>query len=41
MLKPEILELVFSEAQFPRDVCPVDGEGIIVFWGEGHGIVVK
>ena len=35
----EIIELVFSEAQFPGDVTPADGEGVVMFWGEGHGKV--
>ena len=39
--KSEVLELIESEAQGPRDVCPPDGEGIVVCWGEGHGIMVK
>ena len=34
-------ELIESETQFPGDVCPADGEGIIVWLNEGHGIVVK
>ena len=37
----KIIELVLSEAQFPGDVAPADGEGVVVFWGEGHGKVVK
>ena len=39
--KLEVLELIESEVQGPRDVCPPDGEGIVVCWGEEHGIVVK
>ena len=38
---PEVLKLVLSEAQFPGDVAPVDGEGVVVFSNEGHGVVVK
>ena len=34
-------ELVEGETQFPRDVCPPDREGIVVWLSEGHGIVVK
>ena len=34
-------ELVFSETQFPGNVTPPDREGVVVCWGEGHGIVVK
>ena len=41
VVKPKVLELVFDEAQFPGNVCPPDGEGIVVCWSEGHGIVVK
>ena len=37
----EELELIFGEAQFPRDITPPDGEGIVVWSNEGHGIVVK
>ena len=37
----EVLELVLSEAQFPGDIAPVDGEGIVMFWDEGHGVMVK
>ena len=41
LMKSEELKLVDSEAQFPRDICPPDGEGIVVCWSEGHGIMVK
>ena len=37
----EVFELVFGEAQFPGDVAPADGEGVVMFWDEGHGVVVK
>ena len=37
----EVLELVFGEAQFPRDVGWVDGESIVVFDDERHGEMVK
>ena len=37
----KVVELTFGEAQFPGDVAPADGEGIVVFWDEGHGVVVK
>ena len=40
LMEAEISELVYGEAQFPGDVCPPDGEGVIMFWGEGHGMVV-
>ena len=41
VMKLEVLELVDGEAQFPGNVCPPDGEGVVVCWGEGHGIMVK
>ena len=37
----EEFELVYSEAQFPRDIAPLDGEGVVVWSNEGHGVVVK
>ena len=37
----KVVKLVLSEIQFPGDVTPVDGEGIVMFWGEGHGVMVK
>ena len=37
----KVVELVLSEAQFPGDVAPADGEGVIVLDDEGHGMVVK
>ena len=37
----KVCELVLSEAQFPGDVTPADGEGVVVCWGERHGIMVK
>ena len=37
----EVVELVFGEAQFPGDVAPADGEGVVIFWDEGHGVMVK
>ena len=37
----KVIKLVLSEAQFPGDVTPVDGEGIVMFWGKGHGVLVK
>ena len=37
----EVFELIDSEAQLPGNVCPMDGEGVVMCWGEGHGIVVK
>ena len=46
MVKVEIMEmkefeLVEGETQFPRDVCPPDREGIVMWLSEGHGVVVK
>ena len=37
----EVSELVDGEAQFPGNVFPLDGKGIVVCWGGGHGTVVK
>ena len=37
----KIVELVLRETQFPGDVAPADGEGVVVFWHEGHGVMVK
>ena len=37
----EVFELIYSESQFPGNVCPPDGEGIVMCWGEGHVVVVK
>ena len=34
-------ELVLGEIQFPGDVAPADGKGIVVFDDERHGMVVK
>ena len=39
--KAKELELVESETQFPRDVCPPDRKGIVMWSSEGHGIMVK
>ena len=41
LVTSEVVELIFGEAQFPGDVIPADGEGIVVFDNEGHGTVVK
>ena len=37
----EVFELVFGEAQFPRDVIWADGESVVVFDDKGHREVVK
>ena len=37
----KVSELILGETQFPGEVAPAEGEGIVVFWGERHGIVVK
>ena len=41
VVESEVSKLIDSETQFPGDVCPPDGEGVVMFWGEGHGEVVK
>ena len=40
-VETEVFELVFGEAQFPRDVGWADGESVVVFDDEGHREVVK
>ena len=40
-METKVFELIEGEAQFPRNVCPLDGEGIVVWSNEGHGVVVK
>ena len=37
----EVVELIFGETQFPGNVVPADGEGVVVFDDEGHGMMVK
>ena len=46
MVKVEVVvskvsELVLGETQFPGEVAPAEGEGIVMFWDKGHGVVVK
>ena len=41
LMEVKVLELVFGEAQFPGNVSSIDRKGVIMFWGEGHGEVVK
>ena len=41
MVAPEEGELVRGETQFPGDVAPADGKGVVVFDDERHGMVVK
>ena len=41
VMEPKIFELVFGETQFPGNVNPPDGKGVVVSWGEGHVVVVK
>ena len=41
MVTSKVVELVLGEPQFPGNVVPVDGEGVVVFDDEGHGVVVK
>ena len=33
-------ELVEGEAQFPRNIYPLDREGIVMWLNKGHGIVI-
>ena len=37
----KVIKLVLSEAQLPGDVGPADRKGVVMFWGERHGEVVK
>ena len=37
----KVVKLVLSETQFPGNVTPADGEGVVMFNDEGHGTVVK
>ena len=37
----KVSELILGEAQFPGEVAPAEGESIVVFWDERHGIVIK
>ena len=41
VIASEVVKLVFGEAQFPGNITPVDGEGVVVFDDEGHGMVIK
>ena len=41
MVMSKVVELILGETQFPGNVTPADGEGVVVFDDEGHGIVVK
>ena len=41
VVKSKVFELVFGEAQLPGNINPPDGEGVIVWSNEGHGVVVK
>ena len=41
MVTSKVVKLILGETQFPGNVVPADGEGIVVFDDEGHGIVVK
>ena len=41
VVKTEVSELVDCEVQLPGDVGPADRKGVVVFWGKGHGVVVK
>ena len=37
----KVSKLILGETQFPGEVTPGEGEGVVVFWDERHGIVVK
>ena len=37
----KVVELILGEIQFPGEVTPAEGEGIVMFWDEGHGVVIK
>ena len=37
----EEVELISGEAQFPGDITPTDGESVVVFDDEGHGVMTK
>ena len=41
MVASKIFKLVLGKAQFPGNICPPDGESVVISWGERHGIVVK
>ena len=41
VMKLEVLELVDSESQDPRDVSGSDDGGVVMGWGERHVIMVK
>ena len=41
MVTSKVVELIFGEAQFPGNIAPADGEGVVMFDDEGHGTVVK
>ena len=41
VMSSEEFKLVLGEAQFPGNICPPDEKSVVMFWGEGHGTVVK
>ena len=41
IVEPKVFELILGEIQFPGNVSPPDGKGIVMSWGEGHVVVVK
>ena len=41
VVKLKVFELLLGEAQFPGNINPLDGEGVVVCSNEGHGVVVK
>ena len=41
LVETKVFELVLGEAQFPGDVTPAEGKGVVMFDDERHGEVVK
>ena len=41
VVEPKVFELVLGETQFPGNINPPDGEGVVMWLNEGHGVVVK
>ena len=37
----KVSKLILGETQFPGEVAPVEGEGVVMFWDERHGIIIK
>ena len=34
-------KLILGETQFPGEVAPAEGESVVMFWDEGHGVIIK